>query len=42
MTNYNKLKLAQATALFGTILTLLFAFNLTLLLIGLAHNALII
>ena len=35
MTNYNKLKLAQATALFCTIITLLFAFNLSLLLLGL-------
>jgi stearoyl-CoA desaturase (delta-9 desaturase) len=35
MTNYNKIKLAQALAVISSILTLLFAFNWTLLVLGL-------
>lgn len=36
MTNYNKIKLAQGVSVIATILTLIFEFNLTLLLLGLA------
>lgn len=35
MTNYEKIKLAQAIAIISTAVTLIFAFNLTLLLLGL-------
>lgn len=35
MTNYQKIKLAQAVAIVSTILTLTFSFNLTLLILGL-------